>query len=395
MYKKFENWLGNKKQNLSQRDYFLIKKAGDVILGNVCAGEEFAWHPYRCIKPFKFPDGTEEWSNAIWNWDSAFHALGVMEWDTDLAKEQILGFIRYQLEDGMFVDCVRRNGETVCISSKPPVFSYASEQIYKKDGDLEFVKTVYPKLIENLEFWNNLRCYNGLYHYGANLSYSKYSELTRNINFESGWDNSVRWDNSCSDLWPIDLNCFMVMNYRSLSTLAGELGKTDESRFLSEKADELAKNINEYFWNDSLKAYTDVDRFNFKPTDVLSPASFMPMFIGIAPPERADFMAELAADKTKFFPGMPTVAYDNPNFSTDYWRGNTWFNVAYFAAKGLKNYGFNKTADAVKETLLGWVEKDGDCIHENYNSVTGEGLYCPKFSWSSVFVIEFIINWED
>ncbi len=82
----------------------------------------------------------------------------------------------------------------------------------------------------------------------------------------------------------------------------------------------------------------------------------------------------------------------SPAYSQDYWRGSTRLNVAYFAANGLKDYGYYKTAEGIRGTILSWVEHDGEFIHENYNSVTGEGLCNSKFSWSAVFVIEFILN---
>ena len=101
-------------------------------------------------------------------------------------------------------------------------------------------------------------------------------------------------------------------------------------------------------------------------------------------------MNEIAKDH--FLPGMPTVAYDDPTYCNNYWRGPCWLNVAYFAAKGLKDYGFIETAETVKETILDWVYNDGDYVHENYNAKTGEGLYAAYFSWSCVFVRQFIIN---
>lgn len=52
--------------------------------------------------------------------------------------------------------------------------------------------------------------------------------------------------------------------------------------------------------------------------------------------------------RNKFYPGMPIVTYDDPEYSQKYWRGNTWLNVAYFAAKGLKNHGFKEIADGIK-----------------------------------------------
>ena len=35
---------------------------------------------------------------------------------------------------------------------------------------------------------------------------------------------------------------------------------------------------------------------------------------------------------------------------------------------------------------------DGDYVHENYNAKTGEGLYAAYFSWSCVFVRQFIMS---
>lgn len=106
--------------------------------------------------------------------------------------------------------------------------------------------------------------------------------------------------------------------------------------------------------------------------------------------ERAEFMNVVA--QNHFLPGMPTVAYDNHCHSTDYWRGPCWLNVAYFAAKGLKNHGFTETAETVKNTILEWIYNDGDTIHESYNSKTGKGQNNSNFSWSCVFAREFIKN---
>ena len=100
-------------------------------------------------------------------------------------------------------------------------------------------------------------------------------------------------------------------------------------------------------------------------------------------------MAKIAEEN--FQCKMPTVSFDNPEYSTDYWRGPTWLNVAYFAAKGLKNYGM-EAAEKIKASVLEMCAKDLEHIYENYNSKTGEGLCCDHFSWSSVFIIELILN---
>ena len=103
-------------------------------------------------------------------------------------------------------------------------------------------------------------------------------------------------------------------------------------------------------------------------------------------------MNKHAESSEEFYPGMPTVAYNSPEYSRNYWRGPTWLNVAYFAAKGLKNYGFSVSED-IKEKILNMVDKNKDAIYENYDSVTEEGLNARDFSWSACFTVEFILGW--
>ncbi len=384
-------WLESKESILNEDNFLLLKKAATILRENVCEGERFPWHPLRCIRPF---GGRPQdcGSVGIWNWDTAFHTIGVLHWDAELAKEQILGFIQYQLENGMFPDVIRGSGQIEDVSSKPPILAWSAAEIYKKTKDSDFVKKVYSKFVKNEEFWRNERFYNGMFFYGADMTKAPFEKLDQYIRWESGWDDSVRWDSPCSDYWPIDLNCYAVMMYRGLTVMARALGNETEAEVYEAREKILTENINKYLWNDDVKAYTDTNRFTGTPSSIMTPASFTPLYIEIATKEKAESMSRFAANKNKLYPGMPTVSYDDPEYSQKYWRGNTWLNVAYFAAKGLKNYGYTEIAEGIRKTILEWVKNDGEYVHENYNSKTGEGLFCDKFSWSCVFVIEFILN---
>ncbi len=173
--------------------------------------------------------------------------------------------------------------------------------------------------------------------------------------------------------------------------MAKELG-LDASQWEQKEA-ELTSAIKAHMWNEAVGCYTDVWADTGKCSDVLSPASFMPLFIGIATQEQAKAMAAVCADSNKFFPGMPTVAYDHPQYSkTDYWRGPMWVNVAYFALKGLKDYGYTETAEAIRQTILDWCAEEKRGIYEYYDSKTGEGLGAHNFGWSCAFIIELILN---
>ena len=365
----------------ADREADLLTRCYDVLMGNLYEAEGHPWSPYRCITPGKtnFP--------GIWNWDSAFHAVGVARWDAALARESILGFLQFQREDGLLPDVIWENGNKVDTFSKPPVFAWATEIVYKADPDTDFLATVYPKLVKNEAYWKNNRCDNGLFYYGADDPDSD-DYLTR-VKYESGWDNSPRWDDGITNYWAIDLNCFMVMCYRSLSYLATELGLTADAQRWENAGIALQQRINKVMWDEHLGGYFDTDRFTGKASGVFSPASFMPLYIGIASPEQAQQLCTVA--ETVFGGNMPTVPIEHPSYSNDYWRGPSWINVAYFAAKGLKNYGF-AVADTIKENILNICHREESGIYENYDAITGKGLYCDHFSWSAVFVNEFILN---
>lgn len=384
-----EEWLLENRR-ADETENRLLDLAYTILMRNVYDAEGHPWSPYRCISPARQLAPNEGGFHGIWNWDTAFHSAGVSRWDTKLAREGLLGFMQFQKENGLFPDVIFEDGRIADTFSKPPVLSWSCEIVYKREKDLEFLKKVYPMLVRNENYWTEHRMSDGLLFYGCEDSKDD-PNYELNIRYESGWDNSVRWDKNIVDMWAIDLNCFMVMNYRSLSFIANELSLAADAEKWTEKAEGLSKLICEKLWDGEKHYFADVNKKTHEISEVLSPASFMPLYIGIASEEQAKYMNEIA--KTRFDCKMPTVSFDDPEYSTDYWRGPIWLNVAYFAAKGLKNYGFD-TADKIKESILKMCAKDKEHIYENYDAKTEKGLCCDHFSWSCVFIIEFILNFD-
>ncbi len=370
------------------REQALLARAYSTLMGNLYPKDGYPWSPNRLFSP-----GRPRFLG-VWNWDTAFHSVGVSRWDLPLAREGILGFLKFQGENGILPDVIFEDGRVVDTYSKPPVFGWAAEVIYKKEPDRGFLEEIYPKLVKNERWWRENRWENGLFFYDAADRNEPLYE--RHIRYESGWDNSVRWDASVRDQWPIDLNCFMILFYRALGFFAKELGLPAVEWAARER--EVTDLVNARLWNGAY--YADARRSDGAVSSVLTPASFMPLFAGIASRAQAEKMAALAADPQKFNGHMPTVTYDDPAYELEYWRGPVWLNVAYFAAKGLKNYGFS-VADTIRENILTMVEAEKRGIFENYDSRTNRGLdkknriQCNNFSWSSVFVIEFIVGWNE
>ncbi len=368
---------------LASRDAELCERSIDTIMSNVYTDDGYPWSPYRCVSPGKGR------FCGLWNWDSAFHALGLARFDIQLAKESILGFFKFQQENGILPDVIFENGEVICTYCKPPFFASAALRVYETCGDTAFLSELYPKLVKNAEYFEKHRRYEGLFYYDCDdKSAPEYETYVR---WESGWDNSVRWDGGITNMWAIDLNCFMVIFYNSLAKIADILGLTSDMREYTSRSKELAELINDRMWNDEYGIYSDTDRFTGKCSEVLTPASFMPLYAGIAPQDRAESMDTAARERMDG--KMPTVSFDNPEYSTDYWRGPTWLNVAYFAAKGLRDYGF-ETGEKIKQNILDMCHNEKSGICENYDSKSGKGLCCDHFSWSSVFILEFILGFD-
>jgi neutral trehalase len=145
-------------------------------------------------------------------------------------------------------------------------------------------------------------------------------------------------------LWPVDLNCCMVMAYRSMQYLARVTGHEADRGPFEAKERALADAVNRRLWDEARGCYADTGR-DGTASRVLSPASFMPLFTGIATKPRARSMARIAADPARFFPGMPTVSYDDP-----------------------------KHKSSLRETILGWCARDPEALHEYYDSKTGAAL---------------------
>lgn len=377
-----EEWLSGKP--VSERDKTILDAAYEVLKKNTIHSKNAPWGDVPVVSPWSGPCA------GIWNWDSAFHAMTVSRFDTPLAKSCIDAFTAFQLPFGMFPDVIHVDGRICDNYGKPPVLPWATLIVFRRDGDRDFLRRNFDRYVKNASFWEENRCDRGLFYYSAQQHPEAEDYL--HPRWESGWDNSPRWDEfPIVDLFAIDLNCYMVLFYRAMAEMAEILGEKRQD--WDAKAKALAGRIEATLFDEARNTYADRNRKNEKFLTVLSPASFMPLYIGTASQERAAAMEALAADPKKFYPGMPTVTYDCPAFSKDYWRGQTWLNVAFFAVKGLADYGFCKTAGEIREYILSMAYDNlPRGIFENYDSVNRRGLFNNSFSWSAAFLIEFILS---
>lgn len=387
---KCDRWLAQFYGKLPQTEYTIIDRAARSLEGNsggLCPDWERPWGIGRAARP-----STTHFAG-IWNWDCAFMALAMAKWDVELAREQVRVFMRLQHEDGMYPDCWRiGEGAAFAGCTKPPVMSWAALECERREHDAKFLAESYASLKKNAAWWKARRRRAGdcLFHYDGE---AKDEELRRQYaGWDSGLDDSPRWDGRPWEMHAVDLNCFMVLNYRCLGALAGRLALVDEQSDWQRQERELAAEINARLWDAETGCYYDWDFVNARYSRILTPIAFLPLYVGIADRERAAQMARLAE---RLSPGWPTVAYDEPTYDpVGYWRGRTWLNVAYFALKGLKDCGYDEIAERGRRELFKWMLRDPACFYENYNSKTGMPVGAMYFGWSNAFAIKFVLDWD-
>lgn len=374
------------RQPLSSRDEQLLQRAVETLYGNQIPASEDSlpcWGTLRSLAP-AMPRYVGHW-----NWDSAFHAIALAKWDVALAREQAEILFAAQHDNGCLSNVIFPDGRNITNRSQPPVWFWAYREIDEADPDDGELSRAYDVLTRYEAFWQNHRKTNGMFRYDADEGKNAYF-----VKFESGWDTSPRWDEYLPDvLWPIDLNCYMVLAYRSLAYMAQRLSKTAEAENWNRSAKELAQRINQTLWHEECGAYCDTIIENGRPTGVLTPASFMPLFVGIADTEKAERMAALAQSPEKFYPMMPSVSYDSPAYTSgDYFRGPTWLNTSYMAVDGLRKYGYTELADGYRERLLDMCAAETNGLFEYYDSQNGEGRGACGYGWTAAFLIRFLLE---
>jgi len=355
-----------------------------------------------------FPSYHYTWFNGFWSWDSWKHAVGLSYYNMDLAKKQVRLMFEFQNNDGFVADCVYRDTTIEAHNyrnTKPPLSAWAVATIYDKDGDLAFVKDMYPKLLKYHQWWYAKRDHDGdsLCEYGAtdgSLIAAKW---------ESGMDNAIRFDASkivkneegafSLDQESVDLNAYLYAEKRYLASLAKALQKTEESSQFNLEAERLKEKIQSQFYDPQDGWFYDTNLNGDTFIKGEGSEGWTALWAMVATQRQAEAVKQKMMDPKKFYTKVPfqTMSADHPRFDPlkGYWRGPNWLDQAYFGVKGLRNYGFNEEANAATLQILTGAQGvmvDGKSIRENYHPITGEGLNAQNFSWSAAHIIMLLLN---
>ena len=326
----------------------------------------------------------------FWAWDTWRFSAALAKFNPKLAKDNIRAMFDYQQPDGMIIDCIYTDpAENNARDSKPPLVSWAVDEIFTHTNDTAFISEMYPQLMAYYKWWYNKRDHNrnGMCEYGST------DGTLEAAAWESGMDNAIRFDDAkmlkndgAEDAWSmdqesVDLNAYLALECKLLKKFAGILGVTfDGPDYSSQVADYFFDKEKGFFFDRRLKDGSFIQEPGCE--------AYTPLWTKVATADQVKAMLPLLTDTAKFstYIPFPTVAADHPKYNPrGYWRGPIWLDQTYFAIRGLRNYGYNKMADEYTLQVFDRLQglKEGAPIHENYGTHTGELLKAPHFSWSS------------
>ncbi|WP_300350688.1 trehalase family glycosidase [Clostridium sp.] len=386
------------------------------------------------------PSLSYKWFVGMWAWDSWKQAVATANFDGELAKNNIRALFDYQIkgddsvrpyDKGTIIDAIfynkdkQRGGEGGNWNernSKPALAAWAVWNVYKETNDIEFLKEMYPKLVDYHNWWYTNRDHdkNGIAEYGGMVHPANNSEdeIILAAAWESGMDNATRFDkegfgsddagvhvfenkdNNGNTIGysinqeSVDLNSYLYAEKGFLKSIADVLGKTEDSK----KYELEAKNVGEYIRNNmfdketgffyDLQINEDGSEKKLLVNRGKGTEGWMPLWAKVATQDEAELVKENMMDSNKFntYMPLPTASKDNPKFNPNkYWRGPVWMDQALYGIESLQNYGFKNEAETLTKKLFDNAEGligDGP-IRENYNPETGQGLHTKNFSWSA------------
>ncbi|MFX1286465.1 MAG: amylo-alpha-1,6-glucosidase [Promethearchaeota archaeon] len=354
-------------------------------------------------------------------WDSCFHAYILADREPNIAKNEILSILTHMNEEGFIPHMIYFTGEGQRVPEKyqnilsefwsspyhsnliqPPIIAMAVHHIFETTKDIEFIQNVVPKL----ELY---------YKFLTKRDHDNDSLLAILHSWESGWDDSQRWDKlyrikkgkqseidiakakligeyqrvhwKTSEMFnlnkfvvkPIDFNVIYAWNLKLMSKLCAIIGRDDS--WYSTTYQHIIKRIFSKMYN----GITFCDLFQDGTlSEVESAAMFFPMLLDY-PFDYEEIIQKYLLNRHKFASqyGIPTTSLDHPFFNPkEYWRGNIWIQVNWLIIKGLINQHKAKLAKEIAQKSINLVGKNG--FWEYFCPHTGHGFGAPNYGWDSL-----------
>jgi glycogen debranching enzyme len=359
-----------------------------------------------------------------WLWDSCFHVMALRWFDPDFAKNELRSLVSGQWPDGRIPNMVhlrpfyRRfehfTGRDTSGITQPPILADAVWGIYEITGDRAFLEEMFQPLCRYHDWLSVDRDPDGdalisVYHpwetgidnsprwdtiFGVDPAKFKRwkfnipkTKLIMLFNFVSGYRSERMRRVSLFDVEAIDMNCYYCRNTATLARIAGELGDGGLREKYELRSEDTAQAINTKMYDPATGAYYCLEGRGERMLKALTPFSLLPLYAGIAAPDRAERLIAHLSDPGTFWTEypVPTVDIKHPAFDqVQYWRGTVWVNTNWLMVEGLRRYGRQDMARELALRTIAMVDRSG--FREYYDPFTSQGHGAGHFGWSSLVI---------
>jgi hypothetical protein len=197
-------------------------------------------------------------------------------------------------------------------------------------------------------------------------------------------------DHSLFAIEDLVFNSILIRANQQLKHIAKSI-REELPESLRESMAKTEKTLEE-LWDPYANEYFSRDFVTHRLLKESSVAALLPLYAGSISKERAEVLVRLLENEHRFGPAypIPSAPLDSPWFSPiRYWQGPSWVNLNWLIIDGLKRYGYDDHAEALKESTLEMVGKSGG-FYEYFNPLTGEGLGANNFSWTAALVVDLL-----
>lgn len=328
-------------------------------------------------------------------WDNFFAGFMASLGNPQLAYSNLREILNEQTADGFVPNFAYATGQVSADRSQPPVGSTMLLETYRVLGKTWIIEEMYDDLLRwNRWFAEHRMNPSGALCWGSeeipvlygNRWESEGVHATYGAALESGLDNSPMYDDipfnretNRLELEDVGLTGLYILDCRSLIALAKIIGREADIPELTKQMEKACGGL-ETLWDEENGFYynrrTDTGEFSRR----ISPTNFYALFSPRVSPERQRRMADEHYYNPEEYYGewmLPSIARNDPAYpDQEYWRGRVWAPLNFLVYLALRE---TELADVRKDLaekskklfLKEWTEHRH--VHENYNSMTGEG----------------------
>jgi len=371
-----------------------------------------------------------------WWWDTCFHIFILCSLDEmELARQNLRSLFTMQKKNGfvghmIFWESMLPKDKLNILEGppvwyqirphmssliQPPLIAQALWRIYKKTGDIDFLREILPKIKKYYSWLTANRDFDGdglislISNYESGIDHKpSFDEV---LGFKSKkadnkyfrkviWvdlRNFLRWFNlkkiykdNVFIVKEVLFNTMYVQDSRALAKLCAEVNDIDAGKY-EQNAERAAHRIIEIMYDEESAAFYDVHGPQNKKLKALTFTIALPILMKEVSKEIAmEILKRHFLNKQEFdleYP-IPSVARSEPSFhpfeSKFLWRGPTWAVINWFLYHSFIANGFEREAMRLVQSLKDLIEKSG--FREYYNPCTGEGYGAEAFTWSGLVV---------